>query len=186
MNAEPLRVTRRVTRFIVHRSSFIVCLFLLCTSVSAQTVRITDKPSGLVHGILYVPIVASEPVTKLVLLINGVKWAEAPGRVATVQVNVGEYIRRLRMRAVGYDVQGHVVGEDEMVVNDPRPPFRVRLSAPAKLPESGTATMSAAVTRPDEIQVAGVDFYVGEEKVATATAAPYAASFDVAKHPNAI
>ncbi|HKO58468.1 MAG TPA: VWA domain-containing protein [Thermoanaerobaculia bacterium] len=171
-------------RFIVHPSSFIV--LLLATAIHAQSVRITDKPSGLVHGLLYVPIQATEPVTKVALFINNVKWAEAPGRVATVQVNVGEYIRRLRMRAVGYDAAGNVVGADEMVVNDPRPPFRVRMQAPAKLPESGMVTVSASLSHPDEIRIAGVDFYVGEEKIGTATAPPYSASFDAKMHPNAV
>ncbi|MBV9495307.1 MAG: VWA domain-containing protein [Acidobacteria bacterium] len=162
-------------------------LLLLCAaSLSAQTVRITEKPAGLVHGILRVPIVATAPVTKLELLINNVKWAEAPGTQATVQVNVGEFIRRLRMRAVGYDAAGNVVGADEMVVNDPRPPFRVRLQAPAKLPETGNINVSALLSFPNEIRIAGVDFYVGEEKVGTALAPPYAASFDAAKFPNAV
>ena len=50
-------------------------------------------------------------------------------------VKIGEYIRRLRIRAVGYDAQGNVAGEDEMVINDPRPPFRVRLQATGGLLE---------------------------------------------------
>ena len=154
-------------------------LLLLSLPVSAQTVRITEKPSGLVHGILYVTIAAEEPVSRLALFINGVKYSEAEGRQATVQVNVGEYIRRLRMRAVGYDAQGNVAGEDEMVVNDPRPPFRVRLQGPRALPESGTITLTANVLRPPEIQVASVDFFIGEEKVASVTSPPYIANVDV-------
>ena len=175
---------RRALRLRVRK---LLPLLLLCAlPVSAQTVRITDKPTGLVHGILRVPIMATEPVTRVALFINNVQWAEAPGRQATVQVNVGEYIRRLRMRAVGYDAQGNVVGADEMVVNDPRPPFRVRLQAPAKLPQSGQVALSASLSFPDEIRIAGVDFYVDEEKIGTATAAPYGAAFDAAKHPHAV
>ncbi|HVR41143.1 MAG TPA: VWA domain-containing protein, partial [Thermoanaerobaculia bacterium] len=147
-------------------------LILLCaSSLSAQTVRITDKPTTLVSGALTVPIVAEPPVERIALFINSVKFTEAPGRVLNAQVHVGQYLRRLRMRAVGYDAQGNVAGEDEMVVNDPRPPFRVRLSA-------GADSMSANVIHPDEIVVSGVDFYVGEEKIATATAQPYVAKFD--------
>ena len=63
----------------------------------------------------------------------------------TAQVNVGQYIRRLRMRAVGYDAAGNVVGEDEMVVNDPRPPFRVRLAGAAE--HAGNGNVDAARER---------------------------------------
>ncbi len=168
------------------RRLILLLVLLAATSLSAQTVRITQKTAGLTAGILHVPILATDPVTRLELLINGVKYAEAPGKAMTAQVNVGYYIRRLRMRAVGYDAEGNIAGEDEMVVNDPRPPFRVRLQAPLTWPESGTVELHANVIRPVEILIRGVDFYVGEEKVATADAPPYVATVDAAKHANAV
>ncbi len=161
-------------------------LFLFASFAGAQTVRITDKPTGLVSGTLYVPVVATEPVTRLELTINGVPFSKTEGRAMNVQVNVGYYIRRLRMRAVGYDAAGNIVGDDEMVVNDPRPPFRVRLQGPTQWPESGTVELHANVLRPAEVVIGGVDFYVGEEKVGTATTAPYAVTVDAEKFPGAI
>ncbi|HKR67185.1 MAG TPA: VWA domain-containing protein [Thermoanaerobaculia bacterium] len=164
----------------------LLVLLALTLSLDAQTVRITEKPTGLVSGTLSVPIVATEPVERLELTINGVPYSKAMGRAVTVQVNVGYYIRRLRMRAVGYDAQGNVVGDDEMVVNDPRPPFRVRLQGPAQWPESGNIELHANVMRPAEVRVSDVDFFVGEEKIATATAEPFAATVDASKFPGAI
>ena len=155
-------------------------------SLSAQTVRITEKPYGLVSGTLLVPVAAEAPVERLELVINGVKYTEAAGQKMTAQVNVGYYIRRLRMRAIGYDEAGNVVGEDEMVVNDPRPPFRVRLQGPSQWPESGAIELHANVMRPAEILIGAVDFYVGEEKVATATAPPYTTSVEAMRFPNAV
>jgi Ca-activated chloride channel family protein len=159
---------------------------LVASTALAQTVTITEKPTGLISGMLYVPIVATEPVERLALFINGVQHSEARGRMITSQVNVGLYIRRLRMRAVGYDAEGKIVGEDEMVVNDPRPPFRVRLQGPSAWPESGNVELHANVLRPSEVIISGVDFYVGEEKVASDDAPPYSAAIDAAKYPGAI
>lgn len=164
----------------------LIVLALLATPAFAQTVRITEKPSGLVSGTLQVPVVATAPVEKLALFINGAQWTAADGQTMTAQVNVGHYIRRLRMRAVGYDSEGKVVGEDEMVVNDPRPPFRVKLQGPSEWPESGTIELHANVLRPAEIHIGAVDFYVGEEKIATSNAAPYSASVDASKFPGAV
>ena len=163
-----------------------VIAFVWTVAVSAQTVRITDKPEGLVHGTLNVPIVATDPVVRLALFINNVKFTEAPGKTMTAQVRVGDYIRRLRFKAVGYDAAGREIASDEMVVNDPRPPFRVHLSAPPALPKSGVVTMTANVIKPVETNVAGVDFFVGEEKIATAARPPYEASFEASKYPSAI
>jgi VWFA-related protein len=161
-------------------------ILFLTTTVSAQTVRIMQKPQGLVHGMLFVPIVATAPVTRIELMINNIKYTEAAGRAVTVQVHIGEYIRRLRFRAIGYDASGNVAGEDDMVVNDPRPPFRVTLIAPAKLPESGEVTLSANVIAPAETHVQSVDFFIGEKKVATAIAAPYQFTVDAAEFPHAV
>jgi len=166
----------------------ILALVFLATAgfASAQTVRITEKPAGLISGTLYVPVVATEPVTRLALFINGVQHSAAAGQAMTSQVNVGFYLRRLRMRAVGYDADGKVVGEDEMVVNDPRPPFRVRLQGPGVWPESGAAELYANVLRPADLLVSGVDFYVGEEKVGSDAMPPYSVSVDAAKYAGAV
>lgn len=156
------------------------------SELSAQTVRITEKPQGLTAGTLIVPIAATEPVERLALFINGVRHSESIGRAINVQVNVGHYIRRLRMRAVGYDAEGRVAGEDEMVVNDPRPPFRVSLQGPLDWPENGRVELHANVTRPAEIAVRAVDFYVGEKQVGTASHAPYVATIDASSFPGTV
>lgn len=163
---------------------FLIAFF--ATSLHAQSVHITEKPAGLVSGTLLVPIVASNDVQKIALFINGVKFSENPGHTVTIQVNVGYYIRRLRMRAVGYDANGNAIAEDEMVVNDPRPPFRVRLRAPREVPKTGPMNLSANVIKPDDLAVASVDFYVGEQKVGSAAVPPYATSVDVKAAPQTV
>ena len=152
---------------------------LVATPLFAQSVRITQKPETLVHGRLDVPISTDANVARVELLINNAKYSEGRGRSMVLPVLVGDYIRRLRIRAVGYDAQNNVAGEDEMVINDPKPPFRVRLT-------SSNGTLQASVIAPQQTAVAGVDFYVGEEKVATVARPPYVAAFDPAKFPKAV
>ncbi|MEO8035048.1 MAG: VWA domain-containing protein [Acidobacteriota bacterium] len=169
------------------RGLLALVLFLTpLASARAQAVRITQKPAGLVHGDLLVPITTAEPVTHVTLFINGGKWREGSGRSMVIPVRVGEYIRRLRIRAVGYDAQNAEVGEDEMVVNDPRPPFRVRMQAPAVLPDSGTITLNANVIKPAELGVSSVDFLLGEQKVASVTQPPYTTIVDLTKVSRAV
>ena len=73
-----------------------------------------------------------------------------------------------------------------MVVNDPRPPFRVRLQGPSAWPESGNVELHANVLRPAELYIGGVDFYIGEEKVGTDDSMPYSISVDTTKFPGAV
>jgi Ca-activated chloride channel family protein len=156
------------------------------SGAEAQAVRIAAKPAGLTSGTLQVPVVASEPVARLALFVNGVPRDSAAGREMTTALNVGLYLRRLRVRAVGYDAAGRVVGEDEMVVNDPRPPFRMRLQGPPSWPGSGEVELQASVLHPAEVRIGGVDFFVGEEKVATDVEPPYAVSVDSSRFPAAV
>jgi Ca-activated chloride channel family protein len=167
-----------VKRLIVHLSSFIVLLTATAASISAQPVRIASKPDSLVHGDYPVTILTTAPVERVELLVNNVKWSEGRGPSMVIPVKVGEYIRRLRVRAVGYDAQGAVAGEDEMVINDPRPPFRIRLQ------QSG-GMLSVTLIKPAALVLDHIDFFVGEEKVGTVTGPPYMVPFDAAKWPDA-
>jgi VWFA-related protein len=150
---------------------------------SAPAVQFTAEPTGLVSGRLEVAVTGGEGVESLELFVNGVRKTAAPSRQLTATLDVGLYIRRLRVRAVGYDAAGERVGEDEMVVNDPRPPFRVQLQGPARWPAAGPVTLAANVSRPPEVRIEGVDFFVGEEKVATDVAEPWGVEVDAARFP---
>ena len=164
-------------KFIAHRSSFIV--FFAAAAVFAQPVRITQKPERLVHGTLYVPATVAENVTRVELYVNNVKWTEAHGRNVVMPVPIGDYIRRLRFRVVGFDAQNNVVGEDEMVVNDPQPPFRVHL-------QSSEGLLSAVIIKPTGLAIASADFFIGEEKIGTAATPPYQIAIDRSKFPHAV
>src|SRR5438093_6570921 len=153
--------------------------FCLLPSAFCQPVRITQKLEGLVHGMLYVPASVAENVTRVELYVNGVKYTEGRGRAVVMPVNLGDYIRRLRIRVVGYDAQNNVVGQDEMVVNDPQPPFRVHL-------QSSGGMLSAAIVKPPELGITGADFFIGEEKIGTAPGEPYQIVFDASKFPHAV
>jgi VWFA-related protein len=165
------------------RLAFALASVLLTTSLLAQTdapVRITLKPRGIVHGTLLVPVSVSPEVDRIELSLNGLETDEKRGRSVVFSVPIGNYIRRLRVRATGYDASGALVGEDEMAVDDPQPPFRIHLSAPRELPAGGTARLTATVSAEPGVPIDGVDFYVGEQKIATVTQPPFAADFDPA------
>ena len=111
---------KRSLTFVVLLTSFAVAAFAQTTPV-----RITEKPQGVVHGELYVPIATTPDVARVELLINGVKWTEGRGRMFTAQVHVGEFLRRMRMRA----------GSGASLLYSDRPTKNVA-SAPANTPSA--------------------------------------------------
>lgn len=160
----------------------LLILPLLSSSLEGQSsfVRITLKPSGLVHGELKVPVSASINVATIRLHVNGVPFEARSGRSVVFTVPVGQYIRRLRIRAVGYDAEGRQVDEDEMMINDPQPPFRARLRVPEALPETGPVVMEATVIHPESLEIEAVEFYLGEQLVGTDEQPPWRVEFDAA------
>lgn len=173
------------------RSVSAVSLFLclLASDTFAQTqpaVQITQKRDGLIHGNLVVPVTVREGVERIELIINNVKFGEQRGRSVVFTIPLGEYIRRLRVRAVGYDASNQIVGEDVLIVNDPQPPFRVRLLGPAALIDRGMAELSATVTAPPSMTISGVEFFVGDQSIGSATQPPYRAHLDMAAYSDAL
>jgi VWFA-related protein len=166
-----------VTRRFVLVLAALTVIFTAAT-LHAQTVRIANKPSTLVHGDFPVTVITTAPVERVDLLVNNVLWGTGRGPSMVIPVKVGEYIRRLRIRAVGYDAQNNVAGQDEMVINDPRPPFRVHLV-------NANNELAATLIKPPQLSVQRVDFYVGEEKIGSAAQEPYRVAFDGAKYPEA-
>jgi VWFA-related protein len=160
------------------RTATFFLLLVTAAALSAQTVRIGTKPTGLVHGDLPVTIYTTAPVERVELLVNNVKWGEGHGPAMVIPVRVGEYLRRLRVRAVGYDAQNNVSGEDEMVINDPKPPFRAHLT-------SANGVLAATIVKPAQLPITHVDFYAGEKIVGSAATEPYRIAFDPSKFPEA-
>ncbi|MGH9459253.1 MAG: VWA domain-containing protein [Thermoanaerobaculia bacterium] len=163
----------------------ILFLFLLATAAAhggtAYEIQITLKPRGLVWGDLSIPVSAGPSVRRVELLVNGVKFSDASfpasqagrGHSAVFHLPVGKYIRRLRVRVVGYDANGRLVGADEMAVNDPQPPFRVRIQAPPEYPEDGPVEVTAMVTAPPNVPVSEVELWAGETLLTRDTRPPY-------------
>lgn len=174
-------VSHRVKRLLL---LVVIAVLLTGSREAAAGVQITQRPRQIVRDTLVVPVLSSPDVVRTELFINGIHAAEHGGGNAIFRVPVGRYIRRLRVRVVGYDASGAVAGEDEIPVNDPQPPFRARLYIPPSLPQSGFVELTASVSAPQNVRVAAVDFYIGEQLIGTDVNPPYAVSFDAARFPD--
>lgn len=171
-----------------------ICSFFVMFSLSiaayaqdAAQVRIGSRPTGLAWGTVEIPVTSSGGVEKLVLYTNGIRWAEIDGGAGIFRLELSRFLRRLRIRIDGLSADGTLLASDEMVVNDPQPPFRVRLVAvePDTDEEEPNGSLSASVTVPPGSRVQGVDFYVGETLIASDATAPYGASWKPEDVPGA-
>jgi len=153
------------------------------TPTAEDPVRITVRPPELVYGELNLAVSIAAPAVKAKLYINGIAFDEKAGPSMVFNLRPGMYVRRLRYRVEGLDAEGNVVGQDEVTVNDPRPPFRVRVHAPPQLPKEGPLLLNASVSSPPDNPPARVEFFVGEKAVGTDETPPFSTTVDLSDFP---
>ncbi|MBW3564970.1 MAG: VWA domain-containing protein [Acidobacteria bacterium] len=166
-------------RKIIHL--FLSLLFLASSSYAyAAEIRFLDEPGGLQHGIIELTYEVDGDFSHVILLVNDVEYQRLEERRGTFTLDVGRFLRRLRLRAEVRGSSGALLADREIVINDPRPPFRARLRGPGRLPESGMVELRVSVTKPPGLAVSRVEFFVDEEPIGADTSEPYTASFDAA------
>jgi VWFA-related protein len=70
----------------------------------------------------------------------------------TVSVMLGDVIRRTEIRAVAYDAEGHYLGEDALVLNNPTGQIGIQvLLGPPNPDPNGDRLVTVSVTSPEEI-----------------------------------
>ena len=99
-----------------------------------------------------------------------------------IDLDLGELPRRHFVKVVARSKDGRQLGEDEMVLNEGREAFRVRITSPnkgAKL--SGPVRVTADVAIPETKELEGVEFYVNETRAAVVKQPPWERVVDIPK-----
>src|SRR4029077_3086601 len=85
-----------------------------------------------------------------------------------------------RIRALGLNARGEMIGGDEATVNTGNDPFRVRIVAPrVVLTPHGPMRVEMAVNVPEGKQLDKLELFLNETRVATLFGPPYVQVVDV-------
>ncbi len=123
-----------------------------------------------------IALVTGTGIKKVIFKLDGVPQVTRVGAPWDVELRLSTYPREQIVSAEGYDAAGKLLAVDEVILNQPRGAFRVRIVEPrrgAKL--AGEVTARAEVVVPDEREVTKVEFKVGDEIVATLEKPPWTA-----------
>lgn len=97
----------------------------------------------------------------------------------TAELRLADYPEELVVRAEGYDAAGELVAADEVVLNQPRGAFRVRIQEPARgrpaVATDNRLPMEVEVVVPEGQKVERVELRVNDEVQQTLTAPPWRA-----------
>jgi Ca-activated chloride channel family protein len=125
-------------------------------------------------------LISGTRISKVVFLVDGQVQLTKTRPPFSAEVRLSKFPTEQIVRAEGYDESDQLVAADEVVVNQPRGSFRVRVIEPARgTAVAGRIEARAEVVVPDERRVAKVEFFLNEELVATRKRVPWLAAIDV-------
>lgn len=125
-------------------------------------------------------LVTGESIQKVIFKLDGNPQLTRTRAPWTAELRLAEFPAEHVVRAEGYDADGELVAADEVVLNQPRGSFKVRIVEPTRGSQaSGTITARAEVVVPEERRVEEVEFRLDNRLVTTLDKPPWEAEIDV-------
>jgi Ca-activated chloride channel family protein len=145
------------------------------------TLRIVPPDDEPVTGIQTISTMTSGQAIKAVeFSLDGKKVAVRRAPPYSLDFDFGIVPLMRRVRAVGLDANGDPIVGDDITINTGTDPFRVRIVSPRIAPHlSGPSRIEMAVSVPDGEELAGLEVYWNETRVATLYDPPFVQMVDI-------
>jgi len=120
-------------------------------------------------------IVTGDRIQKVVFLVDGKAQLSTTKAPFTAEIRLEKYPTEQTVRAEGYDAQGKLVASDEVILNQPKGAFNVRVVSPGKGTKvtAKSTRARAEVVVPDGRKVKSIEFHVNDETVGSLTSPPW-------------
>ncbi|HEY3568336.1 MAG TPA: VWA domain-containing protein [Thermoanaerobaculia bacterium] len=126
-------------------------------------------------------IVTGERIQKVTFLVDGKTQLTTSKKPFSAEVRLSSFPTEQTVRAEGYDAEGKLVAADNVIVNQPKGAFNVRIVSPAKgsRPEGKQTLAKAEVFVPDGRILRSLEFRVNDKLVKSLTKPPWQAEVPV-------
>ena len=126
-------------------------------------------------------LVTGDVIQKVVFLVDGTPQLSRTSPPWSAEVRLEQFPTEQVVRAEGYGADGELVASDEVVLNQPRGAFRVRIVEPPRGtgPVDGPVTTRAEVVVPEGRRVDKVEFRLNDELVTTRETPPWQTTVEV-------
>jgi Ca-activated chloride channel family protein len=143
--------------------------------------RIVPPASEPATGVQTVEAMVSGDAVKAVeFSLDGRKVAVRRSPPYTLDLDLGVVPTMRRIRAIGLDAAGNAVIGDDLTINTGTDPFRVRIVSPRIAPHLvGPSRIEMDVRVPDGEELAGLEVYWNETRVATLYDPPFVQMVDI-------
>jgi len=145
------------------------------------SLRIVPPSGDPVSGIQTIDtIISGEGIKGVEFSLDGKKVAVRRSEPFALDFDFGMVPQTRRIRVVGLDAQGKPLTGDELTVNTGTDPFRVRIVSPRIAPRlAGTARIAMDVRVPEGEELAALELFWNERRMATLYDAPFVQSIEI-------
>jgi VWFA-related protein len=152
------------------------------TAAGADSLLLLPPSEDIVMGLWRAEAIATgERIQKVTFLVDGKPQLTTSRRPFSAEVRLEQFPTEQTVRAEGYDADGKLVAADEVILNQPRGSFNVRIVSPGKGTKVQTKTTRARaeVVVPDGRRIQSVEFRVNDAPVASLKTPPWEAEVAV-------
>jgi Ca-activated chloride channel family protein len=120
-------------------------------------------------------IVTGDKIQKVAFLVDGKSQLTTSRQPFSAEVRLSSFPTEQTVRAEGYDADGKLVAADQVIVNQPRGGFNIRIVSPSKgtRVQGDRALAKAEVVVPDGRRLLSVEFKVNDKVIASLTKPPW-------------
>ena len=142
--------------------------------------RIVPLKDELLSGLQKIETIAvGDKIKAVEFHLDGKKIAIKRQPPFTLDFDFGDVPQLRRIKALALDAEGNVLTGDDIVANTGNDPFRVRIVSPRQGTVKGRTRVEMAVKVPEGKEVAEVQLFLNETKLATLYTGPYVQTIDV-------
>lgn len=126
-------------------------------------------------------IVTGERIQKVAFLVDGKAQLTTSKKPFSAELRLSSFPTEQTVRAEGYDAEGKLIAADNVIVNQPKGAFNVRIVSPAKGTRTqGNSTLAKAeVFVPEGRILRSMEFRVNDQLVTSLTKPPWQAEVPV-------
>ncbi|HEX9458524.1 MAG TPA: hypothetical protein VGA84_05235, partial [Thermoanaerobaculia bacterium] len=136
------------------------------------TVRIIAPRRDVAPNLFIVEVDVQPPVTRVEFWVEGKKILARNAPPYRAELDLGALPKRVEVRAVGYDAQGHYIDADSFVVNEHETPLEVKIIR--TVTPDDVSHFKLSVQNPKATTIKSAVFFAGQKKLYEWAAPPYA------------
>jgi Ca-activated chloride channel family protein len=142
-------------------------------------VKILPPRRDIAPNLFIVNVEVQNPVKKVEFWVEGKKILTRNQAPYRAELDLGKLPKRMEVRAVGYDAQGHYVDEDAFVVNERELPLEVKLTR--TVTPDNVSHLKLSIQNPKNSPLKNVALFAGKNKIFEWSGPPYAVNIPNAK-----